>query len=62
MANRKAKVDFSEEEKLKLMEAYEGGMDSVAKDKFPKIRELALNVGKDESAIKVCSSLKVCKY
>ena len=41
MASRKAKVEFSDEEKEELLKAFEGGMNSVSKDRLPKIQELA---------------------
>ncbi len=53
MAIRKAKVEFSEQERLELVKAYDGGMDSVAKTRLQKIQDLSVKFGKEESAIQV---------
>ena len=54
MYSRKVKVEFSEEERLELLKAYDDGMHSVSKDRLPKIQELALRFNKEEKEIKVC--------
>ncbi len=53
MASRRAKVEFSDE-KEELLKAFEGGMNSVSKDRLPKIQELARALQKEENEIKVC--------
>ncbi len=60
MASRKAKVEFSDEEKEELLKAFEGGMNSVSKDRLPKIQELARALQKEENEIKVC--IWTCKH
>ena len=51
--SRKSKVCFSSHQKDILTKAYSEGMDSVGKDKADAISEIAAQLGKDPSEIKV---------
>ena len=53
MACRKAKVEFSEEERKELVKAFDDGMNTVSKDRLPLIQDLARRFKKDEKEIKV---------
>ena len=53
MASRRAKFNFTETEKQKLVKAYDGGMDSVSKEKVPAIEQMARLLNKEEKIIKV---------
>ncbi len=46
------KSEFSDEEKEELLKAFEGGMNSVSKDRLPKIQELARALQKEEKRMR----------
>ena len=50
-SSRRAKVDFTETEKL--VKAYDDGMDNVSKEKLPVIEKMAQLLNKEEKQIKV---------
>ena len=54
MATRKAWTEFSEEERKELLQAFDGGMNNVSTDRFPRIQELSRTLHKEEIEIKVC--------
>ena len=49
----KVKAAFTAEERAKLIEAYDAGLNSISKDNLPLIQQTAAKLQKDEQAIKV---------
>ena len=59
MACRKAKVEFSEEERKELVKAFDNGMNTVSKGRLPLIQDLARRFKKYEKEIKVGCFIKI---